>query len=114
MDLWWKVDSDNSFSVSQYSPEEKTHLLVEGLCKIFPEQVAWRAANGLWYCAGYRVRGKELPVDAAIQWTFLFGPGVMKWTGNAKIDCGEKSLQASFLHPSGTTNSLQNESSCHR
>ena len=72
VDLWWKADSDNnSHRESEMSSEVKANVLLEGLCKIFPKQIAWKAANGVWYCAGYRVRGRELPVDAPIQWTFL-------------------------------------------
>ena len=74
---------------------------MEGLCKIFPEQVAWRAADGLWYCAGYRVRGKELVVDAEIQWVFLFGPRVMQWSGTARRDWARnlcKQALASLSH----------------
>jgi hypothetical protein len=57
--LWWKIDRWSEDCVSSLTEEKQSEILVELLCKALPEQVACRV-TGVWYAAGYRVRGAEL------------------------------------------------------
>jgi hypothetical protein len=92
--LWWKCVAKIRIERSTLEPALQSRRLTELLSDAFPEQVAY-LFDGVWYAAGLRVRGDNLPKACVSERILLFCPREDKWVKKSS-DHGQRHLKCLF------------------